>query len=306
MQHQANSEDLPSSARQEHVLRIAEAWRSAVESIIETGSRLIDAKGTLNHGEFEIMVRNELPFSESTARKLMRIASHPIIANRAHVNDLPASWGTLYELSKLKREDLERAIEDGVVNSKMERKDAMALAGRQTILPRSEDIRTEVKCALCRETERKLPGHQWTENDFAEDQPASTELVDDLADQIRKFLAYPKASTLIATKRGARFRTTPVSRKIAVREKIERIIDTRERLVPEIVGELNRALRGLATTANELAERLEASTVATLDGEAKAQSNSRKGFDEAYVRHREAVLIARIAAYQSELPPQSS
>ncbi|WP_202801491.1 hypothetical protein, partial [Bradyrhizobium genomosp. III] len=134
---------------------------------------MIDAKGVLNHGEFEIMVRNELPFSESTARRLMSIASHPTLANRAHVNDLPASWGTLYELSKLKPEDLERALEHGVINSKMERKDAVALLGAPPASAVS-DHRTEMKCAFCREIESKLPGHQWTENDSAEDQLASS------------------------------------------------------------------------------------------------------------------------------------
>lgn len=128
MQDQLDLENsIATSTRQEHVIRIVGAWRSALESIIETGSLLIDSKAALIHGEFQIMVRDELPFSESTARKLMSIASHPTLANRAHVNDLPVSWSTLYELSRLKQEDLERAIEHGVVNSKMERKDAAAL-----------------------------------------------------------------------------------------------------------------------------------------------------------------------------------
>lgn len=295
----ADSHLVPASTRQEHVFRIAEAWRCAVESIIETGSRLIEAKGALKHGEFEIMVRNELPFSESTARKLMRIASHPIIGNRAHVNDFPASWGTLYELSKLTPEDLEHAIEHGVVNSKMERKDAIALTGRQTTPPPSEDVRMEVKCAFCREIETKLPGHQWTENDSPEDQPASTDIVDGLAAQIRKFLAYPKTFTLRATKRGARSMKAPSSEKITLRDKIERVIDRRQRLVPDIVDELRRALRELSATANALGERLEAPITATLDAETTVH-----GFEEAYARHREEGLLARIAAYKDELPPR--
>lgn len=47
------------------------------------------------------MVRLELPFGESTAEKLMKIASHPLLSKSEHVPILPPAWGTLYELTKL-------------------------------------------------------------------------------------------------------------------------------------------------------------------------------------------------------------
>lgn len=178
----------------------------------------------------------------------------------------------------------------------MERKDAIALLAPLPALGISEDLKTEVKCAFCREIESKLPGHQWTENDCAEDQLASSELVDDLAAEIRKFLAYPKTSTLRATKRGTRFMTTPDTQRVTLRDKIERIIDTRQRLVPEIVGELCRALRELAATANALAERLEDDHVSASDAEIEPPASNWKKFDEIYVRGREAYLLRRIEA----------
>lgn len=81
--------------------KISSAWQKSVEGIIETGQLLIEAKINLPHGEFTKMIKNRLPFSEQTARKLMAVASDERIVNHALVRVLPSSWGTLYELTKL-------------------------------------------------------------------------------------------------------------------------------------------------------------------------------------------------------------
>jgi hypothetical protein len=248
--------------RQEHALRIAGTWRKAVECYLEAGSLLIEAKKELDHGEFEAMVRDELPFSASTARKLMSIAAHPVIVNRAHVNDLPASWGTLYELSKLTKEHLESAIEHGLVTSKMERKDAVALLGRPVSIAASnevasEEVHTEVQCAFCKEIKNTPVGHQWC--DASEDQPASLEIVEDLSAQITKFLSYPKMWN---------------ADKITLRHKIDRIIEARDGIHPHISEELCGALRELGTTANELAAKLEAPIATVPADDEKLSSDS--------------------------------
>src|SRR5262245_20790937 len=85
---------------------IAAAWRKGVEAFIETGRLLIEAKDALDHGQFEAMVRLKLPFDPSVARKLMAVARHPVLSNRAHAHVLPPSWTTLYELTKLPDETL--------------------------------------------------------------------------------------------------------------------------------------------------------------------------------------------------------
>ena len=244
----------PASSRQEYAMRIGGAWRNAVECYIEAGSWLVEAKKELEHGEFEAMIREELPFTESTARRLMNIALHPVLANRAHVNDLPASWGTLYELSKMKQEDLERAIEDGVVHPKMERKDTVALLGRPASIAASnevagDEVHIEARCPFYKEIKNKPAGHQW--GDASEDQPATLEIVEGLAEEINKFLAYPKMWN---------------ADKITLRHKIDRIIEAREGLHPHISDELCGALRELATTATKLAARLEA-PIATSPGD---------------------------------------
>jgi len=60
----------------------------------------------------------------------MAIAAHPVLSDATHVSDLPASWGTLYQLTRLPLRLVQECIEDGRINPKTERKDVAALAGK--------------------------------------------------------------------------------------------------------------------------------------------------------------------------------
>jgi hypothetical protein len=102
--------------------RITACWRASVEAIIEVGRLLIAAKAALPHGEFGKM---ELPFTFSTAERLMAIARDRKLSNPAHVQYLPASWGTLYELTKLDDEQFEAAIDKKIIRPDMDRKEAV-------------------------------------------------------------------------------------------------------------------------------------------------------------------------------------
>jgi hypothetical protein len=124
--------------RQEWRSEICAAYRKTVEAYIETGTLLVKAKVDLDHGEFERMIHGELPFKPSMARKLMAIATHPILSDRSHENDLPPCWTVLYELSQVDRRLLEEKITDGTVNPRMERKDAAALRTKVPSKPRTK------------------------------------------------------------------------------------------------------------------------------------------------------------------------
>jgi hypothetical protein len=107
---------------------IAGSWQKQAGAIIETGRHLIEAKQELSRNEFAPLVKLKLPFTSSTARKLMIIAESQIVC--AHVHKMPPSWGTLYELTKLDDEVLRTAIKDGRVNPKLQRKDVRVLRGQ--------------------------------------------------------------------------------------------------------------------------------------------------------------------------------
>jgi hypothetical protein len=205
------------------------AWQKAVEDILETGARLIEAKAELNPGEYEAMLQEDLPFDRSTANRLKIIAAHQVLANSAYTHTLPASWMTLYELSKLQPERLLLLIEDGTVNPRLQQKEAIALlpgrSRRSTAQPPSEPH----QCAVCTDTARVPVGHQWSDDDDVEEQGDSLEVVEQLLVKIGSLFGQ-------------------------LRPKIERMID--ERLHPDIRAILADGLREHAAQAIGLADRL--------------------------------------------------
>lgn len=113
--------------REQWAARIREVWQKGVESIIEIGQLLVQAKAAIGRAEWLKLVETDLRFGARTAQKLMAIAENPVISNAKHVPLLPVSWGTLSELTKLPEEKLRSSIADGTINPKMERSDAVRL-----------------------------------------------------------------------------------------------------------------------------------------------------------------------------------
>jgi hypothetical protein len=114
--------------------RINAEWRKSVEGILNAGRQLIAAKEACEHGEFlrmfkghDKVVSDPVPFGERSGRMLMELSAHPVIANRKYVSDLPQSWGTLYELTKLDDEQIVAGIKAGEITPDMTRADASAL-----------------------------------------------------------------------------------------------------------------------------------------------------------------------------------
>lgn len=114
----------------------AERWADAictqlgktVESIIKVGQLLAKAKAGLPHGEWGRMFNNKLvPFGQRTADRLMVVAQHPTLSNSTHASNLPPSWMTLYELTKVEPKRLKAAFKEGLITPDMPRKAVAAL-----------------------------------------------------------------------------------------------------------------------------------------------------------------------------------
>lgn len=117
----------------------------SVEGFVAAGAHLAEAKEQLPHGEWLPWIERELPISVSTVNKLMAIADHPSIANSYHGTNLPTSWQTLYELSRLDAPLLDAAIAEGRVTPELERKQAKALVAEyKATAPRLDVIDAEV------------------------------------------------------------------------------------------------------------------------------------------------------------------
>lgn len=103
--------------------RICSQLGKSVEAIIEVGRLLAKAKGDLAHGEWGRLFGDGLvPFSQGTAGRLIAIAAHPVLSDSAHAPNLPQSWMSLYELTKVPEPTLKNAISDGVITPDMPRK----------------------------------------------------------------------------------------------------------------------------------------------------------------------------------------
>lgn len=105
--------------------RINAAWQSSVDGILETGRLIIAAKDALEHGAFTEMVKQMLPFGPRTAQRLMAVGADTRLANPTHVSHLPASWGTLYELTKLTDDQFDAQFKAGKIRPDIERREVI-------------------------------------------------------------------------------------------------------------------------------------------------------------------------------------
>jgi len=119
--------------RHHHAKLIKTAWQKSVAAIVETDQLLIDAKEDLEHGQFIAMVKDDLPFGERTAQYLMSIAQHRTLSNTKFFSYLPASWGTLGQLSRLPPDVLEHYLSDGTVTPDLKHEKAKDLVDRHCI-----------------------------------------------------------------------------------------------------------------------------------------------------------------------------
>jgi hypothetical protein len=138
--------------------RISAEWRKSVEGILNVGHRLIAAKKACEHGEFlrlfkgsENVVSEPVPFGERSAEMLMAVAAHPVVGNPNHGSDLPASWRTMFELTKLDDEQIIAGIKAGEITPEMTRADAAALRADPVEKPEQpphEEMAAAVKNAV--------------------------------------------------------------------------------------------------------------------------------------------------------------
>jgi hypothetical protein len=98
-----------------------------VESIIDTGTALIDCKAALAFGHFREAVEGA-GISPRVAQMFMAIANHPVLANTSAYSHLPPAYNTLYQLSRLEPAELAQALEDEAITPKMKANDAAQMA----------------------------------------------------------------------------------------------------------------------------------------------------------------------------------
>ena len=93
--------------------------RKTAESIIQMGLVVYEAKSKLSSDDFEIFCKGiRFNTNSSSIRKLHLIGEKYELLN-AHVDKLPSSWTTIYQLSQASKELFEKIIQDVSVNPTM-------------------------------------------------------------------------------------------------------------------------------------------------------------------------------------------
>lgn len=95
-------------------LRIEAAWQRSVESVIEVGRLVKQAKDEL--GVSFALLETELPFSSTVAAFLIKIAEHPVLSNPIYFSKLPNSYNALYYLASVDEETLVEQLESGEIS----------------------------------------------------------------------------------------------------------------------------------------------------------------------------------------------
>ncbi len=111
--------------RTEWAGRINKFWRegreSAVAAIMLAGENLAASRANMESAEWLDMIANDLDMGRNTAQRLAIIGANQRL--KTHTHRLPASWMTLYELTKLTDADFDALVQNGILRPEMERKE---------------------------------------------------------------------------------------------------------------------------------------------------------------------------------------
>lgn len=119
---------------------ITEAWATGIEHVFKTGHMLAVAKdgvgpkqlGKLPHGEFELMIKEKLPFGRDTALKLRAIVQNHILTKAYPNMHLPNGWTILYQLTLIEEPLLVASLADGRIHPAMTKSDVRVLRGLES------------------------------------------------------------------------------------------------------------------------------------------------------------------------------
>jgi hypothetical protein len=134
---------------------IRRLWEDAQRRFLTIGRYLNAAKQRLPHGEFELMIASELPFSRQTAFYL-RTAAAVIDEGRLLESEVPNSYATVYQLATLNDGQLALARQKNLVRPTVTRDEVLAFKrslkpvpqndGRITLQQRRDRILAEIEC----------------------------------------------------------------------------------------------------------------------------------------------------------------
>jgi hypothetical protein len=123
------AEELANAVRSHEALREPEAyateirklWSEASRKFLAIGEYLLQAQRSFKHGDKMRLLQERLPFSYSTANRLMRVAE-AVQERRLQREQLPAHYPTAYALTTLSDDELREAERRNLVNPDVQRR----------------------------------------------------------------------------------------------------------------------------------------------------------------------------------------
>lgn len=112
--------------RDDFVREISHLWLDVQKRVLLIGRYLNDAKRLLPHGEFQQMIRAELPFSEQVAYQMRQVAA-AIEAGRFQEQEMPRNYSVAYQLVTLSEQELAIARERRLFRPDVRRSEVVAL-----------------------------------------------------------------------------------------------------------------------------------------------------------------------------------
>jgi hypothetical protein len=123
--------------RADFIGEIRRLWEDAQRRFLTIGRYLNAAKQRLPHGEFELMIASELPFTRQTAFYL-RAAAAAIDAGRLLESEVPNSYATVYQLATLEEDQLALARQRDLVRPTVTRDEVLAFKRSLKPAPRND------------------------------------------------------------------------------------------------------------------------------------------------------------------------
>lgn len=129
--------DVVSSVEVEHAVKeIGQSWNRAVESIIETAVLVHKYKKSKLWNDIKEQLISRNIMKDSVMSMLSGIGENSLLTSKENIPLLPPSYNTLYQLTRLGEEELERKLNSGEIHPELTVEEAREWTRSHTTKPR--------------------------------------------------------------------------------------------------------------------------------------------------------------------------
>ena len=117
--------DVDLRIKEDFVREISNLWRDVQRRVLMIGRYLNRAKALIPHGEFQQMIKAELPFSEQVAYQMRQVAA-AVDAGRFLEEELPRNYSVAYQLITLSEREVQIARQRQLFRPDVRRSELLA------------------------------------------------------------------------------------------------------------------------------------------------------------------------------------